>query len=90
MFYGDGAALGGGESGEVHEAGHVAADEEVRMLFENVVELERTHFSGNVGKGHGEGATEATALLGLAEGHEGDIFDRGKQGASGFARARAA
>ena len=90
MFYGDGAALGGGESGEVHEAGHVAADEEVRMLFENVVELERTHFSGNVGKGYGESATEATALLGLAEGHEGDIFDRGKQGASGFARARAA
>ena len=90
MFYGDGAALGSGESGEVHEAGHVAADEEVRMLFENVVELERTHFSGNVGKGYGEGATEATALLGLAEGDERDVFDRGKQGAGGFARASAA
>ncbi len=78
MFDGDGAALGGGESGEVHEAGHVAADEEVRVLFEHVVELERAHFPRDVGKGYREGATETTALLRLAERDEGDVFDRGK------------
>ncbi len=90
VFDGDGAALGCGESGEVHEAGHVAADEEVGVLFEHVVELERAHFSGNVGECYRECAAEAAALLGLAEGDEGDVFDRGKQGAGGFARASAA
>lgn len=78
------------EPGEVHEAGHVAADEEIGVLFEHVVELERTHFPRNVGKGYREGAAETAALLGLAEGDEGDVFDRGKQGAGGFARASAA
>lgn len=78
VFDGDGAALGGGESGEVHEAGHVAADEEVRVLFEYVVELERAHFPGNVGECYRECAAETTALLRLAEGDEGDVFDRGK------------
>lgn len=90
VFDGDGAALGGGETGEVHEAGHVAADEEVGVLFEHVVELERAHFSGDVGECYREGAAEAAALLGLAEGDERDVFDRGKQGAGGFARASAA
>lgn len=78
VFDGDGAALGGGESGEVHEAGHVAADEEVGVLFEHVVELERAHFSGDVGEGYREGTAETAALLRLAERDEGDIFDRGK------------
>lgn len=78
VFDRDGASLGGGESREVHEAGHVAADEEVGVLFEHVVELERAHFSGNVGKGYREGAAEAATLLGLAEGDQGDVFDRGK------------
>ncbi len=68
VFGGDGAALGGGEAGEVHEAGHVAADEEIGLLFEDVVELERAHFSGNVREGDGESAAEAAALLTLAEG----------------------
>lgn len=78
VFDGDGAALGSGESGEVHEAGHVPADEEIGVLFEHVVELERAHFPGNVGECYRECATEAAALLGLAEGDEGDVFDRGK------------
>lgn len=90
VFDGDGASLGGGESGEMHEAGHIAADKEIGVLFEHVVELERTHFPRNVGKGYREGAAETAALLGLAEGDEGDVFDRGKQGAGGFARASAA
>lgn len=44
VFDGNGASLGGGESGEMHEAGHIAADKEIGVLFEHVVELERTHF----------------------------------------------
>ncbi len=78
MFDGNLATLIGGKAGEVHEAGHVAADEEVGLLFEDVVEFEGAHFSRDVGKGDGEGATEAAALFALAEGEQGDIADGGK------------
>jgi hypothetical protein len=35
----DRAALSDGEAGEVHEAGHVAADEDVGVGFQDVVEF---------------------------------------------------
>ena len=76
VFNGDLATLRGGESGEVHQAGHVTADEEIWFLFEDVVELERSHFSRDVREGDGECAAEAAALFALAEGDQGDILDR--------------
>ncbi len=78
VFDGHLSTLVGGEAREVHEAGHVAADEEVGLLFEDVVEFERSHFSGDVREGDREGAAEAAALFALAEGEQGDIADGGK------------
>ncbi len=75
VFDGDLATLVGGEAGEVHEAGHIAADEKVGFLFEDVVELEGAHFSGNVREGDREGAAEAAALFALAEGKQCEIAD---------------
>ena len=81
MFDGNLATLIGGKAGEVHETGHVAADEEVGFLFEDVVEFEGAHFSGDMREGDGEGATEAATLLALSEGEQSDIADGREQGA---------
>lgn len=71
----DRTALGDGEAIEVHEAGHIAADEDVRVRFQDMVELERAHPPGNVGESDGKGAAETAALLGLAERSDKGVFD---------------
>lgn len=69
------STLRGSETRQVHEARHVAADEEVGVLLEDVVELERSHFPGDVREGDGEGSAEAAALFALSEGDECDVAD---------------
>lgn len=71
----DRTALGGREAGKVHEAGHVPADEDVRVRFQNVVELQRSHPAGNVRKCDGKCPAKATTLLGLAEGRDDGVLD---------------
>ena len=85
----DGAALGLGKAAEVHEAGHVDADEQVRLDVEDPVEFQGAHFSGDVREGHGKGAAEATALLCLTEGDDLRILNGGEQGADRLASASA-
>ncbi len=84
------AALGDGEAGEVHEAGHVSADEDIGIGFENIVQFQSAHAAGNVGEGDREGAAEAAALLGLAEGGDDGILNGFEQGEGGLTAAGAA
>lgn len=86
----DRAALGLGEAAEMHEAGHVDADEQIWLDVENSVEFEIPHPPRNVWEGDGEGAAESATLLGLTEGHDLSFFDGGKQAADGLTRAGAA
>ena len=86
----DRAALGDGEAVEMHEAGHVAADEDVGVGGEDVVEFERTHAAGNVREGDGKGAAEAATLLVLAEGGNDGVFDGAEELERGLAAASAA
>ena len=90
MHVRDRAALGGGEAGEMHEAGHVDTDEQVGIGIEDIVELEGTHLAGDVGESDGEGAAEPTALLLLAERDDLGVFDRGQERADGLAGGGAA
>lgn len=46
---GDRAALGAGEAGQVHEARHVSADQNVGLRFEDVIEFQRAHPTVDVG-----------------------------------------
>ena len=71
----DRAALGLGEAAEMHEAGHVDADEQIWLDVENSVEFEIPHPPRNVWEGDGEGAAESATLLGLTEGHDLSFFD---------------
>ena len=86
----DCAALVLCEPVEVHQAGHVRADEHVGLDFEHVIEFERSHLTGNVREGDGEGSAETAALFRLPEGDHLGIFDRCKQRAHGFAGLGAA
>ena len=79
------AALGLGETAEMHQARHVHPGEEIRLDVEDVVEFERTHPPRNVGKCHTKGATETTALLGLAEWNDCRVANRTQQFAGGSA-----
>src|SRR4051812_32603301 len=63
----DRTALGGRQARQMHEAGHVAADQNVGVRFENVIELQRPHPPGNMREGNGKCSTEPAALLGLSE-----------------------
>ena len=75
----DRSALDSGKAGDVHQAGHIAADQDVGIAFQNVIQLQGSHASGDVGEGDGKSASKATALLILAEGDDFCIFDRGEQ-----------
>ena len=86
----DGAPLGDGETGQVHKTGHVAADKDVRIGLENMVEFQGTHAAGNVGKRDGKGAAEAAALLGLTEGGDFGVADGFKEFHGGLTTAGAA
>jgi len=65
-----------GQSRKVHQTGHVAADQQIGMLIENVIQFQCAHFSGNVRESDREGSAETAALLGLAEGQQCDVLNR--------------
>lgn len=90
MHMRDRTALGRGEAGEVHEAGHVDADEHVGIGIEDIVELEGAHLARDVGESDGEGAAKSAALFLLAERDDFGVFDRGEERADGLAGGGAA
>ena len=73
----------------MHEAGHVAADEDVGLRFKDVVKFQRTHATGNVREGDGKRAAETATLFGLAKGSDGGVFNRFQQRERGFTAAGA-
>ena len=75
MLVGDGPSLGGGQTGKVHQAGHVDAGEHVGLGVENVVEFQRAHLARDVGKRHGKRAAEAAALFLLSERDDLGVLD---------------
>lgn len=67
MKVGNGPALAARQPGEMHEAGHVPADQNIRAGFQNVIQLQRAHAARDMRKGDRKGASESTALLGLSK-----------------------
>ena len=86
----DRAALGLGEAAEMHEAGHVDADEQIWLDVENSIEFEVPHPPRNVWEGDGKSAAKTAALLGLTEGDDLRVIDGCQQRADGLAGASAA
>lgn len=85
MFVWDRTTLSGGEAGKMHEAGHVDANEHVRIGIKNVVELKGAHLAGDVREGDREGAAKSATLLLLAEGNDFGVFDRSEESADRLA-----
>ena len=71
----DRTVLAFGETGKMHEATHVTGDEVVGLNRFDVLQLQFAHGGGDIGKADGKRATEAAALLGLAEGDDLGVFD---------------